>query len=162
KRRRAIARTAATRRPRARLVFGGDLNFSLISPAHIWSLDATTRQQGSRERPARESLSTVCAGLVHSVRPVALTRVAFLHLQDVALVGERFVEHRIDKESKKEPRDEAGDDNDGERLLRVRADTGRERGGQQTETSDKRGHHDWTKAEERGFECSRANRFALQ
>jgi hypothetical protein len=73
------------------------------------------------------------------------------HLEHVAFPRHHLVQHGIDEESDEEAGDEAGHDDDGEGTLRVGADAGGERGGQQAEAGDERGHHDGTEAQERGF-----------
>jgi hypothetical protein len=45
-------------------------------------------------------------------------------LQDVSIASDHLVQHRVDEEAKEETRDEAGDDDDGKRPLRVRTDAG--------------------------------------
>ncbi len=48
-------------------------------------------------------------------------------LQDVSIAGDHLVQHGIDEEPKKEARDQAGNNHDGKRPLRIRTDAGGER-----------------------------------
>src|SRR6476646_3914817 len=72
-------------------------------------------------------------------------------LKAVGIAGDDFVQDRVDEEAQDQTGDEAGDDDDGEGLLRVAADTGGHGGGEQTQAGDERGHHDRTQAEKGGF-----------
>src|SRR5580704_10747544 len=78
-------------------------------------------------------------------------------LQDISIAGNHFVQHRIHKEAEKKPRNQARDDDDRKRLLSVRADTRGKRRRQKPQTSNKRGHHDGSQAQERSLACCRAN-----
>src|SRR5450631_4072568 len=83
------------------------------------------------------------------------------YLQYVALARDHFVEHGVDEESDEEAGDETGDDDDGEGFLRVRADAGGERSGDEAETGYERGHHNGTQAQQRSLTRSLANSHAF-
>jgi hypothetical protein len=84
------------------------------------------------------------------------------YLEDVAVAGNDFVEDGIDEEAEQEAGDKAGNDDDGERLLRVAADTCGHGSGEKAEAGDERGHHNGAKAQERGAECGFADTFAFE
>ena len=59
----------------------------------------------------------------HSVSVPAL-RWFSSDLEHIALAGNHLIQHGIDEESDEEPGNEAGHDDDGERLLSIRSDAG--------------------------------------
>ena len=48
-------------------------------------------------------------------------------LQDISIAGNHFIEHRVDEEPEKEPRNQARYDDDRKRFLSVGADAGGKR-----------------------------------
>ena len=85
-----------------------------------------------------------------------------LDLEAVAFARGYFVQDGIDEEAEDQARDQPGDDDDGEGLLRVAADAGGHGGGEQAEAGDERGHHDGTKAQQSGFARGFANGAAFE
>jgi len=72
-------------------------------------------------------------------------------LQNVSIASDHLVQHRVDEEAKEKARDQAGDDHNGKRPLRVRTDAGGKSRRQQPETGDQGGHHDRPQPQERSL-----------
>jgi hypothetical protein len=92
------------------------------------------------------------------LKPSATKR---LDLEAVGVAGYYFVEDGVDEEAEDQTRDEAGHDDDGERLLRVAANAGGHGGGKQAEAGNESGHHDGARAEKSSFAGGFADGAAL-
>src|ERR1700676_980182 len=85
-----------------------------------------------------------------------------LHLEDVSIAGNDFVEDRVDEDAEEQAGEQSGDDDDGERLLRVAADAGGHGGRKKTEASDESGRHNGAEAQQGSAECGFADGFAFK
>ena len=83
-------------------------------------------------------------------------------LQDVAIAGDHLVQHRVDEETKEEPRYQPSDDYDRKRLLCVRTDACGKRSGQKSEASDHGGHHDRPQPQKASLASCGADVFIFQ
>src|SRR5450631_4066759 len=95
-----------------------------------------------RSRPSIGRTSK-CRGNGQAIEPWG-----FLYLKNVPFARDHLVQHGIDEEADKEPRNQTGHNDDGERLLRVGANSGRERRRKQSKACNQSGHHDGTKPQE--------------
>ena len=99
------------------------------TPGEAGSADASPVRELLKEiRDLRRVLAgrALEAEFFHFAEP-SWRRSPALHLQNIAIVGDHFVEYRIHKEPDEEPGNQPGNDNDCERLLRVGTNSSRER-----------------------------------
>ena len=83
-------------------------------------------------------------------------------LQDISIVSDHLVQHRVHEEAQKESRDEACDNDDREWLLRVGTDARGKGRRQKPQASNQRGHHDGTQPQERSLAGRRADIFVFE
>src|ERR1035441_462367 len=118
--------------------------FLVVLPHRKCCLPASCRCYALSRR-AREGRSTVW--------PRSLP----LYLQHIALARNHLVQHRIDEEPDEKAGDEAGNDDDGKRPLRIRSDACGKSRRQQSEAGDQSRHHDRTEPKQRSFPCGLVN-----
>src|ERR1700674_741706 len=74
-----------------------------------------------------------------------------LYLEHIAFTSHHFVQHGIDEESNEQAGDQARDNHNRERLLRVRANASGKRCWQQSQAGNQGSHHNWTQPQQRCF-----------